>query len=87
VNLQATNAVTVTSGNAFVPKDVAVRLRRQTIMTLEWIAGRLRMGIWTHVSNCAWEDKAMKVSKVRTDTFVGRLTRLRLMARKLIVGS
>lgn len=31
---------------------IAVRLRRETIMTLKWIAQRLRMGSWTHVSNC-----------------------------------
>jgi putative transposase len=31
---------------------VAARLRRETIMTLKWIAQRLSMGSWTHVSNC-----------------------------------
>ena len=31
---------------------IAARLRRESIMTLKWIAGRLHMGSWTHVSNC-----------------------------------
>jgi hypothetical protein len=36
------------------PKKVkmALRLRRESIMTLKWIAQRLHMGSWTHVSNC-----------------------------------
>ena len=31
---------------------MALRLRRESIMTLKWIAQRLQMGSWTHVSNC-----------------------------------
>lgn len=31
---------------------IATRLRRDTIMTLKWIAQRLEMGSRTHVSNC-----------------------------------
>jgi putative transposase len=31
---------------------LALRLRRETIMTLKWIAQRLTMGSWTNVSNC-----------------------------------
>jgi hypothetical protein len=31
---------------------IAARLRQETIMTLKWIAQRLHMGAWTHVSNC-----------------------------------
>jgi hypothetical protein len=31
---------------------MALRLRRETLMTLKWIAQRLQMGSWTHVSNC-----------------------------------
>lgn len=31
---------------------IAARLRRDTLMTLKWIARRLQMGNWTHVSNC-----------------------------------
>jgi len=30
---------------------IAQRLRAETTMTLKWIAGELRMGTWTHVSN------------------------------------
>ena len=30
---------------------IARRLRQETTMTLAWIAQRLRMGVWTHVSN------------------------------------
>jgi hypothetical protein len=31
--------------------QIARRLRAETTMTLGWIADRLRMGVWTHVSN------------------------------------
>ena len=31
---------------------MALRLRRENIMTLKWIAQRLHMGSWTHVLNC-----------------------------------
>jgi len=27
-------------------------LRRDTAMTLKWTAKRLKMGVWTRVSNC-----------------------------------
>jgi hypothetical protein len=30
---------------------IARRLRQETTMTLAWIGQRLRMGVWTHVSN------------------------------------
>ena len=30
---------------------VAVRLRRETTMTVEWVAQRLAMGSWSYVSN------------------------------------
>jgi hypothetical protein len=30
---------------------IARRLRAETTMTLAWMAQRLRMGVWTHVSN------------------------------------
>jgi REP element-mobilizing transposase RayT len=36
---------------------MAARLRRETIMTLKWIAERLHMGSWTHVSNCLGKTK------------------------------
>src|SRR5579859_2157648 len=32
--------------------EMASQLRAQTTMTLKWIAQRLKMGAWTHVSNC-----------------------------------
>jgi len=31
---------------------MAWRLRHESTMTLKWIAQRLHMGSWTHVSNC-----------------------------------
>ena len=37
--------------------QMAARLRRESIMTLKWIARRLHMGSWTHVSNCLAEVK------------------------------
>jgi len=30
---------------------IARRLRQETTTTLKWIADRLRMGTWTHVTN------------------------------------
>jgi hypothetical protein len=30
---------------------IAKRLRKETTMTLKWIAARLNMGMWTHVAN------------------------------------
>jgi hypothetical protein len=30
---------------------IAARLRKETTVTLKWIAQRLHMGTWTHVSN------------------------------------
>jgi len=35
---------------------IARRLRRETTMTLGWIAQRLNMGVWTHVSNLLRAD-------------------------------
>ena len=32
--------------------EIASQLRARTTMTLKWIAHRLKMGVWTHVSNC-----------------------------------
>ncbi len=32
--------------------EIAWQLRSRTTMTLKWIAQRLKMGVWTHVSNC-----------------------------------
>jgi len=32
--------------------EMARRLPRETAMTMKWIAKRLKMGVWTHGSNC-----------------------------------
>jgi hypothetical protein len=37
---------------------IARRLRQETTMTLAWIAHRLNMGAWTHVSNLLREGKS-----------------------------
>jgi len=39
---------------------IARRLRAETTMTLAWIAQRLRMGVWTHVSNLLRKGKARR---------------------------
>ena len=36
---------------------IACRLRRETTMTLKWIAQRLDMGTWTNVANCLAKAK------------------------------
>src|SRR5688572_7672105 len=36
---------------------IAARLRRETTMTLKWIAERLCMGTWTNVANCLAKAK------------------------------
>jgi hypothetical protein len=36
---------------------LARRLRAETTMTLRWIANRLQMGSWTHVSNLLPEKR------------------------------
>ena len=40
--------------------QIAERLRRETTMTLRWIAKRLNMGTWTHVSNCLVRKRKKK---------------------------
>jgi len=40
--------------------DIAWRLRTETTMTLKWIAGELRMGAWTHVSNLLSQRRQRK---------------------------
>ena len=40
--------------------EVAWRLRSETTMSLKWIAQRLRMGTWTHVSNCLSQKRKKK---------------------------
>lgn len=44
---------------------IAARLRRETTMTLEWIADRLRMGAATHVA-CLLHRQQKKVSSEET---------------------
>ena len=39
---------------------IARRLRQETTMTLKWIADRLKMGTWTHVSNLLSERRKMR---------------------------
>jgi hypothetical protein len=36
---------------------VAQRLRRETTMTLDWIAQRLQMGSASMVTHCLWKEK------------------------------
>jgi putative transposase len=36
---------------------VAVRLRRETTMTLKWISGRLEMGAWTHLNKRLYQQR------------------------------
>jgi hypothetical protein len=49
---------------------LARELRSQTTMSLKWIAQRLEMGSWTHVSNLLRQKVICFVSKVRTDPFL-----------------
>ena len=37
--------------------QMASQLRAQTTMTLRWIEQRLKMGAWTHVSNCLVQER------------------------------
>jgi len=37
--------------------EIASQLRARTTMPLKWIAHRLKMGTWTHVSNCLMERR------------------------------
>jgi putative transposase len=37
--------------------QIAQRLRRETTVTLKWIADRLKMGTWTNVANCLAKGK------------------------------
>ena len=42
--------------------QMATQLRAQTTMTLKWIAQRLKMGAWTHVSNCLVQKRKKEKS-------------------------
>ena len=44
---------------------IAARLRKETTMTLKWVAQRLRMGTWTYVSNCLSEGRNKKHKKCK----------------------
>ena len=37
---------------------IARRLRAETTMTLAWMAQRLQMGVWTHVSNLLGKENS-----------------------------
>jgi putative transposase len=41
-------------------KILAVRLRRETTMTLKWIASRLHMGAWTHLNKRLYEHRKLE---------------------------
>ena len=45
---------------------IAARLRRETVMTLEWIAKRLCMGAATRPSFCAETSNQKTVKKLRS---------------------
>ena len=36
---------------------IALRLRQESTMSLKWIAQRLKMGAWTHVSNLLGQER------------------------------
>ena len=40
--------------------EVASQLRARTTMSLKWIAQRLNMGTWTHVSNCLVQKRKIE---------------------------
>ena len=42
------------------PAGGAWQLRNRTTLTLKWIALRLKMGAWTHVSNCLVQKRREK---------------------------
>ena len=52
---------------------LAAQLRRETTMTLKWIAERLQMGAWTHLNKRLYEHRkegeAGMLNKLGTDTF------------------
>ena len=43
-----------------VKVEIAQRFRKETTMSLKWIAGRLQMGTWTNVSNRLYDAKIQK---------------------------
>jgi REP element-mobilizing transposase RayT len=49
------------------PAKVAIawRLRQESTMTLKWIARRLHMGAWTHLSNCLAQERKLQNEKCK----------------------
>jgi len=49
---------------------LAERLRKETTMSLKWIAVRLQMGSWTYVFNLlsANRDRKLKMKSVKSET-------------------
>ena len=45
--------------------QIAWRLRRETTMTLRWIARRLQMGTWTYVANCLAQKRKNDTRKAK----------------------
>jgi len=46
---------------AFMKVKMALRLRRESIMTLKWIAQRLHMESWTHVNHLLYWHRRKNV--------------------------
>jgi hypothetical protein len=44
---------------------MARRVRQETTMTLKWIADRLQMGVWTHVSNLLRAEQKAGAKRAR----------------------
>ena len=49
-------------GAVFSKRSVA---RAETIVSLQWIAQRLEMGTWTHVSNLLREAGSRRITRLR----------------------
>jgi len=63
--------------------ELAAQLRRETRMTLKWIAQRLQMGGWTHLNRTtlrAPKEEWEELMKIRTDTLA--VTQLRSPAQR-----
>jgi DNA-binding CsgD family transcriptional regulator len=44
--------------------EIARRLRKETTISLKWIAARLEMGSWTHAANRIYEKNTKEQRKV-----------------------
>jgi len=63
--------------------ELAAQLRRETRMTLKWIAQRLQLGAWTHLNRTtlrAPKEEWEELMKIRTDTLA--VTQLRSPAQR-----